>query len=184
VGGTSAAAPQWPALIAEVNQGRALVGLRPLDGASQTLPGIYAFSSALHDVTGGSNGYLATPGYNLVTGLGSPIAYVLAGDLAFHITSNYGLLASNALVATPSLPTGSQSCVTMMPMLSVSESPVPSLSGMDEAAHTDTTDSSIRGPLLIGLVPSDPAQSIDHEHDRLARALGSLIDEDLALLRF
>ena len=63
----------------KANQGRALVGLNPLDGPSQTLPAIYHFSSAFHDVTIGSNGYLAGPGYDLATGLGTPIAYVLGG---------------------------------------------------------------------------------------------------------
>jgi subtilase family serine protease len=183
VGGTSAGAPQWAGLIAEVNQGRALAGLKPLDGASQTLPGIYAFSSAFRDITSRTNGYAAGPGYDLATGLGSPIAYQLAGDLAFHITSNYGLAASNAMVATQSLPTDSQSSATMTPLLSVPGSSVPLRSGMDEAIHTDTTDSSVREPLLVGLVPTSPAQSIEHRHDHLDRALGSLMDDDLALLR-
>src|SRR5207253_2523854 len=41
VGGTSAGAPQWAALIAIANQGRALAGQGSLDGPSQTLPAIY-----------------------------------------------------------------------------------------------------------------------------------------------
>jgi hypothetical protein len=88
-GGTSAAAPQWAGLVALANQGRALVGLGPLDGASQTIPSLYRFSSDLRDVTSGSNGFSATRGYDLATGLGSPIAVKLVGDLAFHaITSS------------------------------------------------------------------------------------------------
>ena len=43
-------------------------------------------------------------GYDLATGLGSPIAYVLAGDLAFKITSNYAPAISTAAVASKSLP--------------------------------------------------------------------------------
>jgi subtilase family serine protease len=41
VGGTSAAAPQWAALVAVADQGRALAGLGSLDGYTQTLPAIY-----------------------------------------------------------------------------------------------------------------------------------------------
>src|SRR5262249_13502989 len=39
--GTSFGAPQWAALIAIANQGRAVQGLAPLDGPTQTLPLIY-----------------------------------------------------------------------------------------------------------------------------------------------
>jgi hypothetical protein len=76
VGGTSAGAPQWSALIAIANQGRALAGEGTLTGATQTLPMIYQMpSSNFHDITSGSNGtYSAGSGYDLVTGRGTPIA--------------------------------------------------------------------------------------------------------------
>ena len=55
-GGTSAGAPQWAALIALADQGRAQQGLRSLDGPSQTLPLLYHLpSTAFHDITSGSN---------------------------------------------------------------------------------------------------------------------------------
>jgi hypothetical protein len=41
VGGTSAGTPQWAALIAIANQGRALSGQSTLDGATATLPALY-----------------------------------------------------------------------------------------------------------------------------------------------
>jgi subtilase family serine protease len=77
--GTSAGAPQWSALIAIANQGRALAGEAALDGPSQTLPLIYQMpGSFFHDIiTGSSTGnpsYSAGPGYDLVTGRGSPRA--------------------------------------------------------------------------------------------------------------
>jgi subtilase family serine protease len=75
VGGTSAGAPQWAALVAIADQGRALKGLGTLDGGSQLLPDIYAMPAGyFHDVTSGSNGYSAKSGYDLSTGRGSPIA--------------------------------------------------------------------------------------------------------------
>ena len=60
VGGTSAAAPQWAALVALADQGRGSAG--SLDGASQTLPGLYqlagnatSYTNDFYDITSGSN---------------------------------------------------------------------------------------------------------------------------------
>jgi len=96
--GDSAGAPQWAALVTLANQERAANGLATLDGASQLLPGLYALASAdqqayYHDVTTGSNGrYSAGPGYDLVTGLGTPRADALVPALA-------SLTGSGSLVA-------------------------------------------------------------------------------------
>ena len=78
-GGTSIAAPQWAALIAIADQGRAQAGLGSLDGPSQTLPRLYALpASDFNDITAGTSTgnpeYSAGPGYDLVTGRGSPQA--------------------------------------------------------------------------------------------------------------
>ncbi|HTU19723.1 MAG TPA: immunoglobulin domain-containing protein, partial [Gemmataceae bacterium] len=83
VGGTSDAAPQWAALIAIANQGRQAANNNtpnPLSG-SESLSMLYQMgtgsssSTYFHDITTGSNGtYSAGPGYDLVTGLGTPIA--------------------------------------------------------------------------------------------------------------
>jgi hypothetical protein len=75
MGGTSAGAPQWAALLAIANQGRGLAGSAPLAGGAQVLPMLYQLQGtpAFFDVTTGGNGhYEAGPGYDLVTGLGSP----------------------------------------------------------------------------------------------------------------
>jgi hypothetical protein len=81
--GTSAGAPQWAALIALADQGRALSGLAPLTGYSETLPMLYHLPSAdFHDITTGANqANAAGPGYDVVTGLGSPIAERVVHDL-------------------------------------------------------------------------------------------------------
>ena len=81
VGGTSFGAPAWAAIVAIADQGRATEGLGTLDGASQTLPDIYAMPSTnFHDITSGSNGtYSATTGYDLVTGRGTPIVSSIVG---------------------------------------------------------------------------------------------------------
>ncbi len=81
-GGTSLGPPQWAGLIAIADQGRALIGKGSLDGATQTLPDLYAFSGDFSPVLYGSNGtYFSGSGYNLVTGLGTPIAPRLVADL-------------------------------------------------------------------------------------------------------
>ncbi len=74
VGGTSFSAPAWGALLALADEGRALHG-RP----ALTVADIDAYLASthdtrtLHDVTQGSNGYAAGPGYDLATGLGTPV---------------------------------------------------------------------------------------------------------------
>ena len=85
-GGTSDAAPQWAALIAIADQGRMQAGLGSLDGRTQTLPKIYALPAAdFRDITSGTStgspNLTAGPGYDLVTGRGSPIAYKIVADL-------------------------------------------------------------------------------------------------------
>ena len=91
VGGTSAGAPQWSALIALANQGRAAAGKAALTNADQTLMSLS--SSDFHDITTGSNGaYKATTGYDVVTGRGTPIANLVVN----------GLIAANNPTATVS----------------------------------------------------------------------------------
>ena len=86
VSGTSASAPQWAALIAIADQGRLMAGLGSLDGASQTLPTLYSLSAAdFHDITTGSStgtpNLSAGPGYDLVTGRGTPLAKLVVPQL-------------------------------------------------------------------------------------------------------
>lgn len=79
VGGTSAGAPQWAALVAIADQGLVQAGKGTLDGAQSR---VYQLPSAdFHDITSGSNGYSAGAGYDLVTGLGSPLANLVVSDL-------------------------------------------------------------------------------------------------------
>ena len=81
--GTSAASPIWAGLIAIADQGRALAGGTPLTGYTQTLPALYSLPAAdFHDIVYGNNGDPAGPGYDLATGLGTPVANLLVPDLA------------------------------------------------------------------------------------------------------
>ncbi len=86
LGGTSVSAPTWAGLIAIANQGRVAMGSTTLNSPSETLPAIYAISRGdFHDVTkGGNGGFTAGPGYDQVTGLGSPNANLVVNDLAAY----------------------------------------------------------------------------------------------------
>jgi subtilase family serine protease len=120
VGGTSLAAPSWAGLIAIADEGLAQNGEPTLDGATQTLPDLYNLfqkePSDFHDITSGSNGaYSAGPGYDEVTGLGSPVANLLIPDLIglqvkiVLSSPTEGQVLTNVVVANFYDPTGSQS---------------------------------------------------------------------------
>lgn len=114
VGGTSLSAPSWGAIIAIADQARAQNGLASLDGASQTLPMLYHLNqttpSAFHDITTGNNGFAATAGYDLVTGLGSPVVNVLVPGLAGTATTANSRLA---FTNSPGTATAGQSLGTV-----------------------------------------------------------------------
>jgi hypothetical protein len=96
-GGTSIATPQWAGLIAIADQERVQgEGGTPLTGYTQTLPALYSLPSGdFHDIVNGNNGYPAGTGYDLVTGLGSPIANLLVPDLAAYQTATTTRLSSS-----------------------------------------------------------------------------------------
>jgi len=104
-GGTNLGAPAWAALIAVADQGRARIGLGSLDGPTQTLPMLYSLpSSDFHDVTVGNNGaYAAGPGYDLATGLGTPIANLLVPDLIVPPTDDAQFVRDVYIEATQGL---------------------------------------------------------------------------------
>lgn len=78
VGGTSAGAPQWSALVAIADQARGSAGT--LANAQADLYNLPA--NDFHDITSGGNGNSAGPGYDLVTGLGTPVANLVVDGLA------------------------------------------------------------------------------------------------------
>jgi len=88
VGGTSAGAPQWAALIALANQGRAAALSGNGDIYNSTVAGSSGTINLANfvDISSGSNGSdpddISMPGYDLVTGLGSPLANNLVPALA------------------------------------------------------------------------------------------------------
>ncbi|MGA8351201.1 MAG: hypothetical protein WB773_25640, partial [Isosphaeraceae bacterium] len=81
IGGTSAVAPLWAALVTLLNQklGKPVGFLNPI---------LYANPGALNDITEGSNGdYNAGPGWDPCTGLGSPNGMKLLAVLSGTATA-------------------------------------------------------------------------------------------------
>jgi hypothetical protein len=150
VGGTSAGAPQWAGLIAIVNQGRALQGLGSLDGFTQTLPALYNLTvSTFHDITSGSNGHPASPGYDLATGRGTPYAHriipeLLRADSQGRLT----LPAGTRTTTTSASPAG------IRPLLYFS---VVQPDFADELSTPQTVVSRIRVPDVVAVLLRAPA---------------------------
>jgi hypothetical protein len=91
VGGTSAAAPQWGALVAVADQLRVASVLGTLDGATQTLPAVYlsaddpgTYSANFNAISTAFYGQLGQtlPDEGSTSGLGTPKAEVLIETLA------------------------------------------------------------------------------------------------------
>jgi subtilase family serine protease len=91
VGGTSAGSPQWAGIAALVNQARANAGKGPIGDLN---PALYAilhstrYSTDFHDITVGNDQLVGTPvgfsagtGYDVASGIGSPIVDQLIVDL-------------------------------------------------------------------------------------------------------
>jgi kumamolisin len=80
IGGTSAVAPLWAALIARINQASG-------KAAGYINPQIYQAPQALRDITRGNNGdFAAAVGWDACTGLGSPNGAKLPGVIARSVT--------------------------------------------------------------------------------------------------
>jgi subtilase family serine protease len=102
--GTSAGTPQWAGVIALANQERKESGGLSSLSSTQTLDALYALAgqqfhsapgaySYFHDITTGSNGaYQAGTGYDLVTGIGTPVANQLIPALASYGTSSWPVM--------------------------------------------------------------------------------------------
>src|SRR6266700_3767543 len=92
VGGTSAGSPQWAGITALANQARASLGKGPIGDLNPVLYSIYhsaRYATDFHDITvgndqlvGSSVGFSAGTGYDLASGIGTPIVDQLIVDLA------------------------------------------------------------------------------------------------------
>jgi hypothetical protein len=141
-GGTSDAAPQWAGIIAIADQGRALAGLGSLDGPSQLLPKLYSVSASdFNDITTGTStgspNYSAGQGYDLVTGLGTPIANKLVADLVGS-SGNNNQTVTHFSVSAPSSDVAGTSFTITVSALNASNAVVPTYAGTVQFSSNDS----------------------------------------------
>ncbi len=154
-GGTSVGAPQWAALFALANQGRgsALSGANAaIYSVANNITGsgnLYTINpSDFHDIASGNNGSdaddRAVTGYDLVTGVGSPLAGGVVPALsAWQAKPDFALSLSPSSDTVP--PSGGTATytVTMAPLNGFSDFPVAlSLGGSPPSGATTTWSSS------------------------------------------
>ncbi|HEV8062152.1 MAG TPA: MBG domain-containing protein, partial [Gemmataceae bacterium] len=163
VGGTSLSAPAWAGLIALVDQGRAGAGELPLNSPSPTdaQQALYSLPQAdYHVISSGYNGYTAGPGYNLVTGLGSPAGNLLVPDLiAWTGTANYtgptvGPLQSAYLVNTGGAANGPTNAINVFSALTApSLQPADSVLAAERTTLVGTLSGHVSGPSSMAAAP-------------------------------
>jgi hypothetical protein len=156
--GTSLGAPAWSALVAITDQGRTLAGEGTLDGASQTIPDLYGigqssyYPDVFNDITsGGNNRDRAKPGYDLVTGLGTPKAAAVASALSGDVEAPTLIAPAMGTIVTTTTPTfqwsavagGSGYTLTVTDITTgqqvISSSPSAPTSGTAVTSYTPTT---------------------------------------------
>jgi len=147
VGGTSVGAPSWAGLIAIADQGLAINGVGSLSNAQSSLYQLP--SSDFHNITTGSNGSNAGPGYNLATGIGTPIANQLVPAL---VTLN------TPAITVPVAPVGAQKGfapvlghLVVNPAFTIQ---TPTVNGTGTSSSTDSTSTSTSGTSITALNPN------------------------------
>ena len=125
VGGTSAGAPAWAGLMGLVDQARGAAGM---DGYTQTLPALYKLPSTdFHDITAGSNGNSnghAGPGFDLVTGRGTPVANLIVAGLSGN--TGGGTTSSPPLLTVAASTSGATATSVSLTVLAVDPAGDPS----------------------------------------------------------
>jgi len=87
IGGTSLSTPEWAALCALTNS-LCLESIDTASGIFYSLATSPNYATYFHDITSGNNGaYSCGPGYDLVTGLGSPVGNQMVVALAGGFSS-------------------------------------------------------------------------------------------------
>ena len=97
-GGTSFATPMWGGFMALVNQQLASNGGGTVGFANPALYNILAgssYSADFHDITSGGNSFGSAVGYDLTTGIGSPIGQALVTALAGGTSTGGFSLSAN-----------------------------------------------------------------------------------------
>jgi parallel beta-helix repeat protein len=102
-GGTSLSSPLMAGMVAIADEGRVLSGGQTFSSVD-ALTALYSLETTnptdFHDILYGDNGYSAGPGYDLVTGLGTPNGSQLVPDLAYFGLSTRPTVTSIAVTPT------------------------------------------------------------------------------------
>jgi Ca2+-binding RTX toxin-like protein len=167
VGGTSLSAPSWAGLLALVNQGRTAAGSATLGtaGPTEAQTALYSLgSNAYHDITAGSNGYLAGVGYDLATGLGSPVANVLVPDLVAYarapaISGGVAPIAPAGLVLNANVTYGGSPVDTQVAALKVFDITAVVTHVSAPAASPGSPENAATGPAMARPRGSQPAST-------------------------
>jgi subtilase family serine protease len=176
IGGTSAAAPLWAALIALTNASPACRSGHTEQPVGFVNPALYVaanndYSEDFHDITSGNNGtYNAGLGYDMASGLGSPDGAPLATDLcgaSVHVTNpgiqNYAQNASVSLAVAAAGGSGSLtlSAAGLPPGLSLQGSAIAGTVGSAGIYHVVLTATDVNGvsglaKFTINVISPDP----------------------------
>jgi subtilase family serine protease len=131
VGGTSVGAPSWAGIIAIVDQGRALDGKGSLDGATQTLPTLYAApSTEFHSITAssssfpGSGGNFGFGGFDPFGGFGS-WGFPSPDGYSFSAWSDFGFSSLSGATANTQTGLGSPNGQSLINTLVASNTTTP-----------------------------------------------------------
>ena len=159
--GTSLGAPSWAALVAAADQGRALLSQPTLTSSAVTssgmninpvniaLYGIAASSitASFNDITSGNNGrFAAGPGYDLVTGLGTPKVATLEGRL--QTAASTSIFAAYTQLATPT-PNSTNTLSATAPVFQWS--PVPGAVGYELVVSATSTSTGSLGSVILSM---------------------------------
>jgi hypothetical protein len=145
LGGTSAGAPQWAALMAIADQGRSLAKGSPINASDpqEAQKILYANPAAFHDITGGTStgnpNYAAGPGYDLVTGQGTPLA---------DQTINALVAGASATATPPAAPTGLTATASSAGPITLTWTPAPGATSYNIYRKLATDPSFSTTPLL------------------------------------
>ncbi len=140
IGGTSLAAPLWSGMAADLNRYLGANG-KPLMGFSA--PRIYqlannatTYGRDFHDVTSGSNGYPAGPGWDEATGWGSTNLANLAADWAGGATAT----STPTNTPPPAATNTPVPAATNTPVSAATNTPIPAATNTPTAGGNCTSD--------------------------------------------
>jgi len=165
VGGTSVSTQIWAGIIAVADQVRVNAVREPTLGTAAALNDLYNSSGAFNDVTFGNNGFNATPGFDLATGLGSPRQAYAVLSLLWPGTSAATTQAATIVAARLKAPPHKAAAAFLaatadVPTAAVAAAaPVVAPVGVAPAAPAQVVGNPAPAPVLAAGATSSPAPS-------------------------